>query len=311
MEKMKVEVVEVGPRDGFQMEPEFIPTDEKVRYIERLARCGFPAMEVVSFIGPRAIPQMADAEAVLERLDPSLGTVFRGLVPNERGADRAARAGVGEMVPIVSASESHNRANLNRTIDQTVSGLEAIVAIAASASIPVHGGIATAFGCPFEGEVAPERVLGIGQAMWDMGIRAVTLGDTTGMATPKAVAAVCVAFSAACPEMRLSLHFHNTRGIGLVNVATALRLGIRSFESSVGGLGGCPFAPKATGNICTEDLINLLNEMDVETGISLDPLIEVACDLERRLDRGLPGQVMKSGPRLSLHPLASVQVARA
>lgn len=306
-----IEIVEVGARDGFQMETQLIPTDDKIRYIERLARCGFPAMEIVSFVGPRAIPQMGDAEAVLAGLDRTLGTVFRGLVPNARGAERAAAARIDEMVPIVSASESHNRANLNRTIEQSFRSMEEIVAIANSARIPVHGGVATAFGCPFEGDVPARQVLQIAAKMYGMGIHALTLGDTTGMATPPLVEDLCRLLASELPELRVTLHFHNTRGIGLVNVAAALRVGVRSFESSVGGLGGCPFAPGASGNICSEDLVNLLCELGMDSGVALAPLIDVARDLEVQLGRSLPGQVMRAGPRQALHPLTDVEIARA
>jgi hydroxymethylglutaryl-CoA lyase len=306
-----VEVIEVGPRDGFQIEPQIIPTADKIRFINRLAACGFPAMEVVAFVGARAVPQMADAAEVLAGLDRSRGTVFRGLVPNARGAERAAAAGVGEMVAFLSASETHNRANLNRSVEESLRNVEDVVGIARSAGIGVHGGIATSFGCPFEGDIAPDRVSSIAQAFHAMGIRGLTLGDTTGMATPPLVSALCRKLRADLPDMKVTLHFHNTRGLGLVNVMAGLDAGITSFESTVGGLGGCPFAPRATGNISTEDLVNLLDEIDRPSGIDLQSLIGVARDVETLLGRTLPGQVMRAGSRLTLHRPDSVQIARA
>ncbi len=236
-----IELVEVGPRDGFQAEAAFIPTRDKLRYIKALTRCGFRAMEVAAFVSMRALPQMADADELMRRLDPDLGVVWRALTPNARAAERAAAAGVGAMVALVSASESHNQANLNCSVEAQLRHVETVAAIARSAGIAVHGGVSTAFGCPFEGEVSTGRVGALVSDMASLGIEAVTLGDTTGMATPRSVTELCRRLGRQAPGVALSLHFHNTRGLALVNVAAGLAAGVRSFESAVGGLGGgCP-----------------------------------------------------------------------
>lgn len=298
-----VQVVEVGPRDGFQMEKAFIPTEKKIEVINSLARCGFRRMEVTSFISPKAIPQMSDAMEVVAGVDRSTGVCIAALVPNPRGAERAAAAGVDEMVTFVSASESHNRMNVNRSIEESLSGFREVIQIARQAGIPVATGIAVAFGCPFEGEIPPERVGGIVERLLGFGVHHFTLGDTTGMATPPIVTRTCEFLLKRFPDVELSLHFHNTRGIGLVNVFAALQLGLRRYESSVGGLGGCPFAPGATGNVCTEDLVYLLHELGIDTGIDLEQLILVACEVEKIIGRTLPGQVMKAGPRSRRYPM--------
>jgi hydroxymethylglutaryl-CoA lyase len=292
-----VNVVEVGPRDGFQMEKAFIPTATKIELVNALARCGFARMEVTSFISPKAIPQMQDAAEVVAGVDRRTGVKVAALVPNPKGAENAAAAGVDEMVTFVSASESHNRSNVNRTIAESLTGFEAVTRIAREAKISVATGIAVAFGCPFEGDVPAERVAAIVGRLLDLGVHAFTLGDTTGMATPPIVARTCEHLLNRYPGMELSLHFHNTRGIGLVNVYAALELGLTTFESSVGGLGGCPFAPGATGNVCTEDMVYLFHELGIRTGIDLKNLIEVAQRVETVIGRPLPGQVMKSGTR--------------
>ncbi len=297
-----VTVVEVGPRDGFQMEKEFIPTHAKIEIINSLAECGIKRMEVTSFISPKAIPQMRDAAEVMASLKKGSGVHMIGLVPNPKGAENAVLAGVDEMLIFVSATETHNRSNVNRTIDQSIAGFEDVMRIASRANIPVRAGIAVSFGCPFEGEVPPRVVGDIVGRLLDLGVEGVTLGDTTGMATPPIVRRTCDYLISRFPSLEIALHFHNTRGIGLVNVYEALQMGFTTFESSVAGLGGCPFAPGATGNICTEDLVYLLHELGVDTGVDLDALIRVARRVEELIGRQLPGQVMKAGKRLDLHP---------
>ncbi|MDH3452117.1 MAG: hydroxymethylglutaryl-CoA lyase [Gammaproteobacteria bacterium] len=305
----RAEVTEVGPRDGFQAEKTFIPTARKIEFLDRLIQAGVPRIEATSFVSPRAVPQLADAEEVLRGVDRTRGALLVALVPNKRGALRAAEAAIDEMVVFLSASESHNNRNVNRTIDESLAGFEDVARVAEEAKIPVHGAIATAFGCPFEGDVAAAQVAKIAQRYRDLGFSAVSLGDTTGMATPPLVAAAVEAIRAVAPDLPIALHFHNTRGIGLANVMAGLQLGIDRYESSFGGIGGCPFAPKATGNICTEDLVYLLHEMGVETGIDLRKLTDIACDVEAAVAHDLPGQVMKAGLRLDLHSLDSVRVA--
>jgi hydroxymethylglutaryl-CoA lyase len=297
-----VTVVEVGPRDGFQMEKVFIPTASKIEIINALGRCGIRRMEVTSFISPKAIPQMRDAAEVMAGVERGGGIHTIGLVPNPKGAENAVLAGVDEMLIFVSATESHNKSNVNRSIDESISGFEDVMRIALEAKVPVRAGIAVAFGCPFEGDVPPHRVGEIVGRLLDLGVEGVTLGDTTGMATPPLVRRTCEHLVGRYPGLEIALHFHNTRGIGLVNVYEALQMGLNTFESSVAGLGGCPFAPGATGNICTEDLVYLLQELGIETGIDLDALIRVAKRVEEIIGRPLPGQVMKAGKRLDLHP---------
>jgi len=298
-----VKVVEVGPRDGFQMETEFIPTDLKIEIVNSLIQAGLRHFEVTSFISPKAIPQMRDAAEVLAGVTRVPGLQLTALVPNPKGAERAAQVNLDAMVVFVSASESHNRANVNRTIEESLSGFDTVAEIAAKAGIGLRGAVATAFGCPFEGDVAPEQVGRIIEYMGKLGIKSVTLGDTTGMATPPVVRRTCQYLQETFPGLELFLHFHNTRGIGLVNAYEALSMGFTHFESSVAGLGGCPFAPGATGNITTEDLVYLLDEIGVESGVNLAELIKVAKRVEEIIGRTLPGQVMKSGPRLELRPM--------
>ncbi len=298
----KAVVVEVGPRDGFQMEAEFIPTEVKIEIINSLVAAGLKRMEVTSFISPKAIPQMRDAAEVVQGIHPRSGLKVAALVPNPKGAENAALAGVDEMVVFVSASESHNSSNVRRSIAESLDGFKQAATIADQAGISLHGAVAVAFGCPFEGEVAPEQVGRIVESMAGLGITSVTLGDTTGMATPPVVRTLLGYLAENFPSIDFSLHFHNTRGIGLVNVYESLQLGQTRFESSIGGLGGCPFAPGATGNIATEDLVYLLNELGIESGVDLDTLIRVVKKVERAVGKSLPGQLAKAGPRLNLHP---------
>ncbi len=305
----KVRVSEVGTRDGLQSEPQFIPTADKIALVDAVTRAGVRRVEVSSFVSPRAVPQMADAAAVMAGIQRPRGLIASCLVPNANGARRAAEARVDEMVAFLSASESHNRANVNRSVAESLEGFRQVAAIARQHAIAVHGAIATAFGCPFEGDVPFAQVVGIVGRLREIGVREVTLGDTTGMATPPIVKGLCRAIQAAYPDVHITLHFHNTRGIGLANVMAGLEAGIDSYEASLGGIGGCPFAPGATGNICTEDLVYLLHEMGIETGIDLALLIEAARRLEGLVGHPVPGQVMKAGPRLRRHPLDAVRHA--
>jgi hydroxymethylglutaryl-CoA lyase len=302
-------VSEVGTRDGFQMEPTIVPAAKKVAIIEALIRAGVRRLEVSSFVSPRAVPQLADVEDVLAALGHPPGVTLACLVPNEKGAVRAAAAGVDEMVGFVSASESHNRANVNLSVAESLKGFERVAEIAAKAGIAVHGAIATAFGCPFEGDLPVGQIVDVARRLTALGIEEITLGDTTGMATPPIVRRTIEALRSAFPALKLTLHFHNTRGIGLVNVMAGLELGIDRFESSMGGLGGCPFAPGASGNICTEDLVYLLHECGIETGIDLGAIIDVAAEAQGLFGRELPGQVMKAGPRLRGFGLADARHA--
>lgn len=270
---------------------------------------GFRARDRVVRVAARGAANADTAELFALVGDLNSRASLRALVPNVRGAERAVAAQAGEIVAFLSSSEAHNRTNLNQSLAQGLERLGEVVAIARSHGLPVHGGIATSFGCPYEGDVPPAAVLAVVRRMVDLGIRSVTLGDTTGMATPEIVRKVCTVLRDAVPDLRLTLHFHNTRGLALVNVAAALQLGIRSFEGAIGGLGGCPFAPTASGNLCTEDLVNFLHEEGYETGINLARLIAISRRMEAWTGRTLPGQVMHAGSRLTLHDPAAASVA--
>ena len=297
----RVEIVEVGLRDGLQIESEFVPTETKIDILNALIDAGMRHFEATSFVSPRAVPQLRDAVDVLAGVRKKPGVVLAALAPNRKGVERALQSEADEVVVFLSATESHNTKNLNRPIEQSLRDIEEIAALLKDKPLQRKGAIAVAFGCPFEGDVDLGVIKTIFNQFVSLGFNGVTLGDTTGMATPKLVRRTVEALRAEAPDMKLSLHFHNTRGIGLVNVVEGLRAGVTSYESSLAGLGGCPFAPGATGNICTEDLVYLLDEMDIDTGIDLRALINVARRLETVVGRGLPGQLMKAGPRLNLH----------
>ena len=305
----KVKVTEVGPRDGFQSEKTILNTDDKIDVINNLIDAGFPRIEVSSFVSPKAIPQLADAATILEKVKRNHETTLAALVPNAKGALRAVDAKLDEIVVFLSASESHNKKNVNRSVKDSLLGFKEIADIAGKNNIPIQGDIATAFGCPFEGNVSAKRLAEISKEYKMMGFKGVTLGDTTGMATPTVVTEAVNAIRDMVNDFDITLHFHNTRGIGLANVMIGLNLGITDYESCFGGMGGCPFAPNATGNICSEDLIYLLHEMGIETGINLDQLINIAKKVENLVGHRLPGQVMRAGPRLLKYSMQDVPTA--
>jgi hydroxymethylglutaryl-CoA lyase len=305
----KIAVTEVGTRDGFQAEPVFIPTQAKADVIDALIGAGVRALEATSFVSPRAVPQLADAHELLALVRRRAQAHFAALVPNARGAERALGAGVDEMVCFVSASETHNVKNLNATIARSLANVGEVAGVARGHPVALRGAVACAFGCPFEGEVPVDAVLRVVDAYAALGVDRLSLGDTTGMAVPPTVTRAVRAIRDRFPGMRIALHFHNTRGVGLANVMAGLDLGIREYESSIGGLGGCPFAPGATGNICTEDLVYLLEESGFDTGIDLEALIGVAQRVEAIVGRTLPGQVMKAGPRLRRYDPQAAKVA--
>ena len=305
----QVKVTEVGPRDGFQSEKTILNTDDKIDVINNLIDAGFPRIEVSSFVSQKAIPQLADAATILEKVKRNHETTLAALVPNAKGALRAVDAKLDEIVVFLSASESHNKKNVNRSVKDSLLGFKEIADIAGKNNIPIQGDIATAFGCPFEGNVSAKRLAEISKEYKIMGFKGVTLGDTTGMATPTVVTEAVNAIRDMVPDFDITLHFHNTRGIGLANVMIGLNLGITDYESCFGGMGGCPFAPNATGNICSEDLIYLLHEMGIETGINLDQLINIAKKVENLVGHRLPGQVMRAGPRLLKYSMQDVPTA--
>ena len=308
-ERPRVRVTEVGTRDGFQSEERFIDTAVKAEIIDALIAAGVRHIEATSFVSPRAVPQLADAHEMLSLLTRRKDASIAALAPNARGAERALGAGVDEIVCFVSASEMHNRANLNASIDESLANVDEVAAIVRG-KVHVRGAVACAFGCPFEGEVPVQAAMRVVDHYAKLGVDALTLGDTTGMATPPTVARLVQAVAERYPSLPIALHFHNTRGVGLANVMTGLDLGVREYESSIGGLGGCPFAPGATGNICTEDLVYLLEESGFDTGIDLDALIGVARRVESVIGRQLPGQVMKAGPRLRKYALEGARRAQ-
>jgi hydroxymethylglutaryl-CoA lyase len=292
----RISVREVGPRDGLQNEDP-VPTAAKIELINRLSGTGVGRIEAVSFVRPEAIPQMADASEVWAGINRAPQVRYSALVPNLRGAQRALAAGVTELEAVVSASDTHNRKNVNRSTEESLDQIAAIIDQAHQAGATCQVIVSTAWGCPYEGDVPVPRVVAVaGRAVAD-GADSVSFGDTTGMATPSRVRSLVGEFRSAHPDSALNLHFHNTRGTGLANVLTALELGVADFDASVGGLGGCPYAPGATGNIATEELIHMVEDMGVATGIDLEAMIEAAADAERVIGRQLPSQVLRAGPR--------------
>jgi hydroxymethylglutaryl-CoA lyase len=296
---VQVAIREVGPRDGFQNEPEVVPTDEKVRLIELLAASGLKRLEVTSFVRADVIPQLADGAEVLQRISVPGDVALSVLIPNERGLDNALalRERFHEVNVFLSATESHNRANVNRSVEESLTGLERVLGRARAEGLRCEGVISVAFGCPYEGHVPPERVFAIARRLIDAGAHEIGFGDTTGMANPAQVREFFPAAREALGEdVELTAHFHNTRGQGLANVLAALDAGVRSFESSFGELGGCPVPAGATGNIATEDLVSMLHEMGVQTGVSLERLLEAARAVQEVLGRPLGSHVLTAGP---------------
>lgn len=292
-----VEICEVGPRDGLQNE-EPISVAERVCLIDALSGTGLRRIEAASFVSAKAIPPMAGAEEVMAQIRRVPGVVYRALVPNERGAERAIAAGADELEVVVSASETHNLRNVRRAVDESLDGARVLVGMAHAAGRPVDAIVSTAFGCPYEGDVSPAEVAAVAKRLIDGGADGVSFGDTTGMATPKRVEALLDELErVGIPSASVGLHFHNTRGTGLANVVTALARGVHRFDASIGGLGGCPYAPGATGNVVTEDLVHMLEDMEIDTGVDLDALIGCAHLAQELVGRELPGQVMRSGPR--------------
>jgi len=298
----RISLREVGPRDGLQNEDP-VPTDAKVALLDRLSGTGVQRIEAVSFVRPQAIPQMADAAEVWQRAVKAPGIRYSALVPNLRGAVRALDAGFTELEAVVSASETHNRKNVNRSTEQSLDEIAEIIALAHQRGATLQVIVSTAWGCPYEGDVPVARTVAVASRAVADGADSSSFGDTTGMATPTRVRALVGAFRDANPEQSLNLHFHNTRGTGLANVLAALELGVADFDASVGGLGGCPYAPGATGNIATEELVSMVEDMGVGTGVDLEAMIEAAAEAERIVGRVLPSQVLRAGPRSRTIPV--------
>jgi hydroxymethylglutaryl-CoA lyase len=306
----RVTICEVGTRDGFQIEPDFIPTEQKVEIVNVLSEAGVPRIEVTSFVHPKAVPQLRDAEAVMASIRRRPGTRYAALVPNDKGASRAVDAGVDVIHTVVSASESHNLANVNMTIAESIDKLRAVARIADRAAVRVQCGISTSFGCPFEGDVPLEQLERVVTRLVDLGARGIGLADTTGMANPRQVATVLERLMPRFPGVEWTLHTHDTRAMAIPNVLAALACGVTNLDASIGGLGGCPFAPGASGNVCTEDLVHCLHAMGVATGIDLDRLVAVARRVEQIVGRALPGQIIKAGPSTRRYPVPDAVAGR-
>jgi len=294
---------EVVARDGLQIEPQFVPTERKVELIDALSETGLAKIEVTSFVSPKAVPNLRDAETVMASIKRNPSVKYVALIANLKGAEHAIAARADEVNLVVSVSETHNRANVHRSTDASFEGFGEIMRELERTGIAVTGALSTAFGCPFEGEQAPGRVMEFVRRYVELGVRSVTLADTTGMGHPKLVLDLCTEASERWPELELALHFHNTRGMGLANVLSGLAAGVQHYEACLGGLGGCPFAPGATGNICTEDLVHMLECMGYTTGVNLDKLLAVSKRLGAIVSHDLPGQVVKAGKATDLHPI--------
>ncbi len=294
-----VSIREVGPRDGLQNEDP-IPVADKIRLLDALSTTGVGRIEAVSFVHPKAIPQMADADEVWAAATKAPGVRYSALVPNIRGAQRAIAAGFTEIEVVLSASDTHNRHNINRSTSESLDDVAALVARLHDNGATAEVIIATSFGCPYEGDVDPARVAGIVDRVLADGADRVSFGDTTGMATPRRVVDVVGRVRDRHPDVPLLLHFHNTRGTALANILAALQLGITDFDASIGGLGGCPYAPGASGNVATEEVVHMLHDMGIDTGIDLGALIEVARLAEGLVGRSLPSGVLRAGPRIPL-----------
>jgi len=300
----RIHMQEVGTRDGLQVEQAFVPTADKIALVDALSRAGMAKIEVTAFVSPQAIPALRDAEQVLREIERVPGVVYSALVPNVRGAERAIEARADELNLVMSASESHNLANLRMTRGQSFRALAAVAAIARQAGTAVNVSLSCSFGCPMEGDVPQATVLDwCARYVDELGARGVTLCDTTGMAYPTQVVQLVRAFRARWPGTELTLHFHNTRGMGLANVLASVAAGADRFDASLGGLGGCPYAPGATGNVCSEEIVHALALMGYDTGVDLPALIDAARRLPALVGHDIPSQIVKAGRRLDLHPL--------
>ena len=287
-------------RDGFQIEPNFIPTDDKVHLIDELSQCGFAKIEVTSFTSPKAIPMLRDAEEVMGRIQRVPGVEYTVLVPNLRGAERAFESKADEFNLVMSTSETHNLANLRMTREKSFAGLAEVIKYVAGRT-PINVSLSTCFGCPMEGDVPQKVVEEFAKRFADLGVRGLTICDTTGMANPAQVTQISEAMQKQFPNLQLTMHFHNTRGMGLANVLAAVQSGITRFDGSLGGLGGCPYAPGASGNISSEDAIHMLDAMGYDTGMNMPRLLAIARELPTIVGHAVPGQVAKAGRTCDLH----------
>ncbi|KAF6696964.1 MULTISPECIES: hydroxymethylglutaryl-CoA lyase [Pseudomonas] len=295
-------VQEVSPRDGLQIEPTWVETADKIALIDQLSLAGFSRIEAGSFVSPKAIPALRDGEQVFQGIERRPGVIYVALIPNLKGAQRAIESRADELNLVMSASQTHNLANMRMRCEASLAAFADVARFAAEHPVRLNASIATTFGCPFEGKIDEDRVLQIVEAYQTLGIQGISLADTTGMANPRQVARLVKRVLQRVSARDLTLHFHNTRGLGLCNVLAAYDAGARRFDAALGGLGGCPFAPGASGNICTEDLVNLCDEVGIHTGIDLPHLLQLSRRLPALLGHELPGQVVKAGRNCDLHP---------
>lgn len=294
---------EVATRDGFQNESTFIETADKISMVNALSECGYAKIEVTSFTSPKAIPALRDAEAVMQGIQRHAGVEYTVLVPNVRGAERALGCGVDEANLVMSVSEPHNRSNLRMTREQSFLQLKEVVSVIGQGPVAVNVSLSTVFGCPMQGDVPLDEILGWVDRFANLGVRGVTLCDTTGMAFPSQVQTFSAEVIKRFPELQVTLHFHNTRGMALANTVAALQAGVDRFDSSLGGLGGCPYAPGASGNVCTEDLVHMLQLMGYDTNVDLDRILQASARLPELIGHATPSQILKAGKRLDLHPI--------
>lgn len=308
----RVFIQEVAARDGFQNETMFVPTAEKIALIDALSRTGLAKIEVTSFTSPKAIPALSDAEAVMAGIGRIDGVCYTALVPNVRGAERALACRVGEFNLVMSVSETHNLTNLRMTRAQSADALGQIVLLAKQSGVSTNVSLSCVFGCPMEGDVDPAVSLQWASRFIDLGVEGITLCDTTGMAYPALVSSITEQFIRLWPRVTLTHHFHNTRGMGLANTLAAIQSGASRFDAALGGIGGCPYAPGATGNLCTEDVVHMLELNGLDTGLDLEALLACAARLPVLVGHDVPGQLLKAGPRWRLHPVpASFENIRA
>ncbi len=300
----RIHLQEVGTRDGLQAESGFVPTEDKIALVEALSEAGLSKIEVTAFVSPKAIPALRDAEQVLREIRRQPGVVYSALVPNVRGAERAVESRADELNLVMSASESHNQSNLRMTRDTSFAGLAEVTRAVQGTGVAINVSLSCAFGCPMEGDVPVQSVLDWCQRyVQELGAHGVTLCDTTGMAYPTQVTQLTQAFRERWPDTELTLHFHNTRGMGLANVLAAMDAGADRFDASFGGIGGCPYAPGASGNVCTEEIVHALNLMGYNTGVDLTRLLAAASRLPALIGHDVPSQILKAGQRLDLHPM--------
>jgi hydroxymethylglutaryl-CoA lyase len=290
----QVTIKEVGPRDGLQNEKTAISTEDKIAWINRLSKTGLTYIEITSFVHPKWIPQLADAMEVATRIERAPGVTYAALVPNQKGLEKALAAEVDVVAVFMSASETHNRKNINKSIEETFSVLEEVVKTAKRAGKTVRGYVSTAFGCPYEGNVSIEQVIRVSERLFTMGIDELSLGDTIGVATPKQVLELLEAVLQCFPKEKLAMHFHDTRGTALANILVSLEMGITTFDSSLGGLGGCPYAPGASGNVATDDLVYMLHGMDIATGIDVERLTAAALFIQDTIGRPLSSRYLQT-----------------